>query len=214
MMIKESDRVLFDEITEHLLTDTNPEVFLDEFIESDRCQSYPFDMLPKMKQTKQSPVHHPEGNVWNHTRLVVKEAAKAKDKSKDKKVFMWAALLHDIGKPDTTRIKKGKITSYDHDRVGFKLTKEFLSVLTDDQNFIDSVSSLVRWHMHILFVVNNLSFGDIRGLLNEADIDEVALLGWCDRMGRTNSDAEKEKKNIEEFLRICKEKKKLAGYNV
>ena len=39
-------------------------------------------------------------------------------------------------------------------------------------------------HMQILFVVNNLPFGDIKAMKKQADIDEVALLayatGWAD----------------------------------
>lgn len=65
-------------------------------------------MLHRLKGTEQSLLHHPEGDVWNHTLLVVDEAANVKNKSTDAAVFMWAALLHDIGKPDTTT-KPGKV---------------------------------------------------------------------------------------------------------
>ena len=53
-----------------------------------------FEPLRRMKTTAQSPVHHPEGNVWNHTMLVVDEAAKRRAESKDPAALMWAALLH------------------------------------------------------------------------------------------------------------------------
>jgi putative nucleotidyltransferase with HDIG domain len=48
--------------------------------------------------------------------LVVDEAAKRKAYSTDQRVFMWAALLHDIGKPASTRLRKGRITAYNHDK--------------------------------------------------------------------------------------------------
>ena len=92
-------------------------------------------MLYQLKRTDQSPLHHPEGNVWNHTLLVLDEAAKVRRISRDPKVFMWAALLHDIGKPETTRIRKGKITAYDHDKAGAELSKEFLRQFSDDAEF-------------------------------------------------------------------------------
>ncbi len=38
---------------------------------------------------------------------------------------MWGALLHDLGKAPTTKIRKGKITSYDHDKVGAELVRNF-----------------------------------------------------------------------------------------
>ncbi|WP_455716809.1 HD domain-containing protein, partial [Anaerosporobacter sp.] len=148
------------------------------------------------------PEHHPEGDAWNHTLLVVDTAAKLKELSKNPLIFMWAALLHDIGKPRTTKIRKGKITSYDHDKVGEKLAIEFLESLVDDHEFIDEVTNLVRYHMHILFVIRNLPYADRKGLLKKTDVREVALLGYCDRMGRTNQDKRQVRKDIEQFYHI------------
>lgn len=195
---------LYININQHLLEDTNPSVYLNEIYDNSTFKQFPFDMLYKLKETEQSKVHHPEGNVWNHVMLVIDEAAKIKDKSKDYKVLMWAALLHDIGKPSTTKNRKGKITAYDHDKVGEKLTIQFLEVFIDDKDFINKVSKLVRYHMQILFVANNLPFADIENMKLETDYKEIALLGFCDRMGRTNSNRKLELENIQRFLKVCK----------
>lgn len=45
---------------------------------------------------------HPEGNVMNHTLLVVDLAALCRQKTSWPLAFMWSALLHDIGKPLVT----------------------------------------------------------------------------------------------------------------
>jgi putative nucleotidyltransferase with HDIG domain len=195
---------LFSEINTHLLEDEQPSAYFNEISKLALFEEYPFNMLDKLKKTEQSPKHHPEGNVWNHTMLVIDQAAKVKDRSKDKRVFMWAALLHDIGKPDTTMIRKGRITSYDHDKLGAELTVKFLSEFTDEVAFIKKVSTLVRWHMQILFVINNLPFADVKGMKSSIDINEVALFGFCDRMGRTNAEREKEEENIKKFIEKCK----------
>jgi putative nucleotidyltransferase with HDIG domain len=160
-------------------------------------------MLLKLRQTKQSPKYHPEGSAWNHTMLVIDEAAKLKVRSKNPNAFMWAALLHDIGKPVTTRIRKGKITSYDHEKIGEKLAGEFLRTFTDDDRFIKEVNSLVRWHMQMLFVVKNLPFADIEEMKHEVDIQEIGLLGLCDRLGRLRADKEKEEQDMRLFLKKC-----------
>ena len=132
--------------------------------------------------------------------LVVDAAATVRLQSKNPKVFMWAALLHDTGKPDTTRKRKGKITSYDHDKIGAEKTKIFLGNFSEDVNFIDEVTALVRWHMQILFVINNLPFADIEGMKREVAISEIALLGLCDRLGRTGVDRKKEEGRNKEFI--------------
>lgn len=71
--------ILYAEIEKHLLNDYNPSKYLNEIYNKPSFRQYPFIMLHKLKQTKQSPKHHPEGNVWNHTLLVVDEAAKIKE---------------------------------------------------------------------------------------------------------------------------------------
>lgn len=195
---------LYIDINQHLLEDLKPSMYLNEIYDKPAFKKYPFDMLYKLKQTEQSKVHHPEGNVWNHVLLVVDEAAKIKDKSKNPNVLMWAALLHDIGKPSTTKNRKGKITSYDHDKVGDELSKQFLNEFTDDMDFIYKVSKLVKYHMQILFVANKLPFADIENMKLETDYKEIALLGFCDRMGRTNSNKKVERENIKKFLNVCK----------
>ncbi len=194
---------LYSEIDKHLLEDAKPSQFLNSVYDSPLFAEFPFTMLYKLKLTQQSPIHHPEGNVWNHTVMVVDEAAGLRSKSKDKSVFMWAAFLHDIGKPSTTRERKGKITSYDHDKIGAELSKEFLSVFTEDTQFINDVYQLIRYHMQILYVVKDMSFADIKGLRVNTDTKELALLGLCNRMGRKSSDRAAEERNIDIFLQKC-----------
>lgn len=194
---------LYSEINVHLMQDIKPSLYLNQISAEPLFQEYPFDMLCKLKSTEQSPEHHPEGNVWNHTMLVVDEAAQVKSKSRNPSVFLWAALLHDIGKPSTTKLRKGRITAYDHDKVGADLSKQFLQEFTQDSLFIRGVSELIRYHMQILFVVKNLPFADIEGMARNTEIHEVALLGICDRLGRGNPDRNREQNNIELFLQKC-----------
>lgn len=199
----ESGSSLFEKIEWHLLSDEKPSLFLSELAGSQALREYPFNMLERLQSTPQSLRYHPEGSAWNHTVLVVDEAAKVKAKSTDPRAFMWAALLHDIGKPSTTARRKGKITSYDHDKVGAQLTREFLGAFTADIDFIERTAWLVRYHMQILFVGKKLPFADVEGMKRNTDFREVALLGLCDRLGRQGADRRQEQDNIRTFLEIC-----------
>ena len=194
---------LYFSIDKHLQEDSRPSVYLNSVYSDPLFQEYPFHMLYRLKQTEQSPLHHPEGNVWNHTMLVVDEAATVKKKSNNRRVFLWAALLHDIGKPDTTRRRKGKITAYDHDKVGAELARQFLQEFITDSRFVQAVSQLIRYHMQILFVAKGLPFADIEGMARSTSLQEVALLGLCDRLGRGHSDRAKEEETIRIFLEKC-----------
>lgn len=199
----ENKLLLLYEINNHILLDEQPSIYLNTIVKTKMFKEHPFHMLYKLKETEQSPIHHPEGNVWNHTMLVLDWAAKLKNKSQNEKVFMWAALLHDIGKAETTKNKKGKITAYNHETVGADLCVKFLQEFTTDKNFIKEVTNIVRWHMQILHVVKDMPFANIKVMKEETDINEVALLGFCDRMGRTNVDQGKEENNIKIFLQKC-----------
>jgi len=193
----------FREIEKCILSDAEPSVGLQVLAKEPWFQTFPFSMLVAEQHTGQSPVHHPEGNVWEHTLMVVDEAAARKIHSTSPRAFMWAALLHDIGKPETTRVRDGRITAYGHDRKGAERTREFLFSLTDEADFIESVSGLVRYHMQLLFVVRSMPFMDIPGMKKHTNVMDVALLGYCDRLGRTGADRGVERKAVSLFLNKC-----------
>lgn len=197
---------IFSEIDFHLIEDKTPSLYLNKILKSGIMENqYPLTLLKEMALTEQEPKHHPEGSVWNHTMLVIDECSKHKKQSKNPRVFMWAGLLHDIGKASTTKIRKGRITSYDHDKAGAILCADFLKEFTEDNSFISEVSKLVKWHMQILYVVKNLPFAEIKNMASEVDIEEVALFSLCDRLGRGGADNRKaEEENIQLFIKICK----------
>lgn len=195
---------IFKEFEYHLLNDNKPSEYFNKILrDTDIFTIYPFDMIGKLVEIEQNPMHHPEGNVWNHTMLVIDNAADRKYKTDNKREFMWAALLHDIGKGPTTKLKNGRLVSYDHDIVGSEMAVDFLNQFTNDKEFIKNVSILVRWHMQILFVVKKLPFARLKEMTDEISPDEIALLGICDRLGRGNMSEEKEREeenNIKLFL--------------
>lgn len=199
---------IFNEFNKHLIEDKKPSEYFNVEVNKDYFnKTYPLTMLSDLIKIDQSIEHHPEGNVWNHTMLVLDLAAEKKEKSKEPNVFMWAALLHDLGKALTTKVRKGKITAYDHDIVGEELAFKFLREFNENDEFIYKVSKLVRWHMQVLFVVKDLPFAQIDMMISEVDINEVALLTLCDRLGRGDMNYEKEKKekkNIEIFIDKCR----------
>lgn len=195
----------FEDMLAHLMTDDAPSAYLNQISRQDFFKEFPFSMLNRLKEIPQSPKHHPEGNVWNHTMLVIDVAARKREKSKEPAAFMLAALLHDIGKAETTKSRNDRITAYNHEKVGASQAVDFLKEFIDDEALIQRVVSLVRWHMQILFVIKSMQFADIRSMQKEIDIEEIALLGYCDRMGRLNSDEEEENENLELFLKKCHE---------
>ncbi|GMQ56933.1 HDIG domain-containing protein [Vallitalea sediminicola] len=204
---------LFEEFDFHLLNDIRPSEYFNNLLlhEKEYNNTYPVKILLDLKKIEQNPMYHPEGNVYNHTMEVIDRAAKIKGLSEDKKVFMWAALLHDVGKITTTKIIKGRITSYDHDKHGEDIARNYLLTFLEDNLFVNKVVKLVRWHMQPLFVCKELPFSQIGKMINETSVTEIALLSLCDRTGRGKISKEEENKQIMfiiKFLNICKKKVK------
>lgn len=200
---------IFLEIEKHLLHDEKPSVFLTKLADEKVLDDYPFSVIGDLRYVQQNPKYHPEGNVFIHTMMVVDEGAVNRDKSDDKKAFMWALLLHDIGKKPTTKMRKGRLTSYNHDKVGKNMAEKFLEYFNLDQHFINKVTGLVRWHMQSLFVTKDSRFQNIREMLKDVDINEIVLVALADRLGRGSIDKQSRKETIND---IHKFEEKLVNY--
>ncbi|NRT92245.1 HDIG domain-containing metalloprotein [Clostridium beijerinckii] len=200
-----NEKEIFLNIEEHLISDDKPSIYLENALKNHNLDNYPFSMISDLRDVDQNPKFHPEGNVFIHTMMVVDQGAVNRERSRDKRVFMWALLLHDIGKKPTTKLRKGRLTSYNHDSVGAEMAREFLTYFNMEENFIDEVRGLVRWHMQSLFVTKDMKFQNIGDMLRDVDINEIFLVSLSDRLGRGNLDHIEINKTKEE-VRKFKEK--------
>ncbi|MEM8811143.1 MAG: AAA family ATPase [Pseudomonadota bacterium] len=87
--------------------------------------------LQTLDNCPQDPIHHAEGDVGTHTRMVVE--ALVADRPwralpvSEREIVFWAAVLHDIAKPAVTRHEDdGRITSRGHSRIGAQMARGFL----------------------------------------------------------------------------------------
>lgn len=88
---------------------------------------------------EQDPQHHHK-DVLAHTFAVV-------DKASPDLTLRLAALLHDIGKPDTREFGPGGVTFHHHEVVGARMTRRRLRELRYPREVVDDVSRLVYLHL-------------------------------------------------------------------
>ncbi len=109
------------------------------------------EIFPEIAQTKgvlQEPDWHPEGDVFEHTLQTLDAAALLNYATpQEKLVCMYAALCHDLGKAITTKMREGRLTSYEHAKKGVALARSFLKRITRDKALLSSVSKLVETHL-------------------------------------------------------------------
>lgn len=107
--------------------------------------------LNNMIGVPQDPKWHPEGDVWTHTLYVCDVASEIADREKlnpkDRLVLMFAALLHDIGKPKTTEVEYGKITAHGHEEAGALMVNSFFDRIGAPLDIREPVIHLVKEHM-------------------------------------------------------------------
>ncbi|WP_426349638.1 HDIG domain-containing metalloprotein [Alloiococcus sp. CFN-8] len=203
---------IYKDINEVLLSSEKPSKELYVILESIN-DLYPFTMIVDMASVPQEPKYHPEGDVLIHTMMVVDEAARRRGLSTDEEALMWSALLHDLGKKETTKRRKGRWTSYDHDKVGEEKVKNFFYAISGGPELMElsnRVEKLTRWHMQTLFITKKLPFADVDGMFSEVDIQELALLSLCDRLGRGGLNRQERLQVVEqinEFLTIVGKQK-------
>jgi len=148
------------------------------------------DMFPELKALigcEQREKFHPEGDVWSHTKLVVNEAAKYRDELPEEwqLAFMWGMLLHDVGKPSTTKMgKKGYLTSYSHDKVGGPIARTFMERLTNNHELIDKVCSIVELHMRPRLFKDGTKLAAWKRLQNRCPLNILAYVSIADGDGR------------------------------
>lgn len=95
--------------------------------------------------------HHHHKDVYQHSLTVLDQAIDlelTRDHDSPDLVLRMAALLHDIGKPQTKRTEPGGgVTFHHHDVVGAKLAARRLRALRFDKQFVADVSRLIELHL-------------------------------------------------------------------
>ena len=148
---------------------------LDAFVDSGLAA----EILPELVDcigSPQSPIHHPEGCVFTHTKIVYKNTA-----GQDLSVRM-AALLHDIGKPLTMAVNNGKIQHIGHEFVGEEMASKILQRLKVPGKLITEVCWIVKNHMLHNFPQRRPSKQAL--LMENPLFEKLLLVHEADCMGR------------------------------
>ncbi len=104
-------------------------------------------VLPEIAATigcEQSPDFHPEGDVFAHLVLMLRQMREPADP-----LLPWAVLLHDVAKPLTASRdpQTGAIHFYGHERVGAELAESLLLRLRFPRKQVEDIATAVRCHM-------------------------------------------------------------------
>lgn len=110
--------------------------------------------IESLKTTQQRADHHPEGNVFNHTKIVVNRLSRYNDIN-----LSLAGLFHDIGKDITTKPnEEGILQALGHEDVSADLATRHSGWIAQEGGHPNIVIELVKFHMRVkLFDIMKLS---------------------------------------------------------
>ncbi|HWX16665.1 MAG TPA: CCA tRNA nucleotidyltransferase [Chthoniobacterales bacterium] len=103
-------------------------------------------ILPEVEAMKgclQPEQFHPEGDVFQHTRLMLSLLPE-----KVSVPLVYSVLFHDVAKPVTATVDEtGRIRFNEHDRIGAEMTEAIMGRLRFSRAEIDATVEMVRQHM-------------------------------------------------------------------
>lgn len=163
-----------------------------------------YDWVEDMKNTPQDPAWHAEGNVYEHTKMVIEEVKKHNDD-----LLCLSALFHDIEKRTTTKeeVIDGvkRITAPRHPKVGEFTTRE---ILYRDFNFDfkkrEEICKMVKFHGVPTWSINDSNYH--KKIINcslYVSNDKLIKLALADVMGRISPDKNKFLENIALYEMAC-----------
>lgn len=176
-----------------LMQSSTPSKFFDFLKEKNLLEKYIPELL-LLDNTKQNPLYHPEGSVYNHTMNVINISAKNREFAYNKYEFMFSALCHDFGKISTTFTKAdGKIVSYGHENQ-LQESKTFLERFNINSKSKEIIVTLQKNHMRpFMLYKQNSKLSAVKRLQKDVGdyFKDLLLLSYCDKSGSGNKSKER-----------------------
>lgn len=150
----------------------------------------------------QDPIHHAEGDVGTHTRMVVEALVADEDwqclPDMDKSNLFWAAVLHDVGKPIVTKHEEGgRISSRGHSRVGASIARRLLWHAGSPFAWREALCGIIAYHQLPFWLIER---PDPRRLAIETSWrcrpDHLCLHAKADALGRICKDQQSILENV------------------
>jgi poly(A) polymerase len=143
--------------------------------------------VEKMNGVPQPPEFHPEGDVFNHTCIILDKLYEITGGDNSPELAM-GALLHDIGKPDTYTVTD-RIRFNGHDRIGARMAKNICKDLKFSKKQIEIITSLVKEHLKFkdVFKMREATIKRFLGMSNFDDHFKLHLADCLASHGSTEA---------------------------
>jgi predicted kinase len=176
-----------------------------------------FDWFRALKGCPQDPVFHAEGDVDVHTRMVVEALLHdpdwARRTASERQTLFWAALLHDVAKPATTRIEPdGRVIAPGHSRRGQIMARSILREMGVPFRQREQICHLITHHQIPFFLIEREKpERRVHLISHQTRCDLLAILAAADARGRHCPDGQRLLDHIALFRELCREEACLSA---
>ena len=129
-----------------------------------------------MRGVQQSPDYHPEGDVWQHTLLLLQQLPAGAPET-----LALGALLHDVAKPQCAGRRGERITFYGHPAIGADLAVAICQRLRRSRTTWERVDYLVRHHLR-LTQAPEMRLATLKKMLAEEGFEELCRVARLDAL--------------------------------
>ena len=176
------------------------------------CAQFP-GLADALAATPQDPVHHAEGDVWTHTQMVVDtllaSPGYAALTTAQRGVVFYAALLHDMAKPQTTRQIGDRVGAPGHSARGAIGAQAALWERDVPFDLREQVARLVASHQVPFFAFDSRRAVHpeytARLLAADCSVGLLCLLAEADMRGRVCGDKNRVLDEIALFAELAQE---------
>lgn len=180
------------------------------------------DHVDAMRHTPQSVRWHAEGDVWAHTQMVCESLVSLPEYRQlpqiQRQILFIAALLHDVGKPVTTRQEGTEWVSPSHSTKGALLARYLLwseygmCGTSELQAMREAVVLLVKHHSFPPYALEKeenvrkmISIAASAELVPDFSLKLLYLLAKADALGRECEDKDDFTAHVDLFAELAKE---------
>lgn len=132
--------------------------------------------VDRMRGVEQPPDHHPEGDVFTHTLLLLAQLPAGATET-----LALGALLHDVAKPVCAGEHHGRITFYGHPAVGAEMAIAICQRLRRSRSTWERVEYLVRNHLRLV-QAPEMRLATLKRMLREEGFEELLALARMDAL--------------------------------
>jgi poly(A) polymerase len=133
----------------------------------------------RMRGIFQGKPMQPEGDLWDHTMLVLSLLPPDPTFT-----LAFAGFLHDVGKPSTRSFHQGRYTFHNHEQIGAGIAEQIGRRLKLSNSERERITWLVRYHQY-LGEAKRMREAKLKRILAEPGIEELLALHRADALATT-----------------------------